>query len=272
VRSLPEAPDLPVVLAARLSLSFPLLISAVPLYTVDWNRRRGRRGLVKVWFSDGGITSNFPMHFFDAVWPERPTFGINLADEHPDHPGRVWRPANGSGGIVPRSRPIASLPQFLVAVINSMQNWADNTQLTLPGFRDRVAEVRTANAEGGINLKMRAKVIEELARRGGEAAASFEQFDFDLHRWIRYRASMGSLSEVLDDLGEAYGDPDQDFTFGNWLKNYRSNGIYPVHRKRDSTATAELVAVAGAWRAAGYPALNDDKPHPFPRLRLTPPL
>jgi hypothetical protein len=30
------------------------------------------------WFSDGGISSNFPIHFFDSWFPTRPTFGINL--------------------------------------------------------------------------------------------------------------------------------------------------------------------------------------------------
>jgi predicted acylesterase/phospholipase RssA len=30
------------------------------------------------WFSDGGIASNFPIHFFDAWLPRRPTFGVNL--------------------------------------------------------------------------------------------------------------------------------------------------------------------------------------------------
>ena len=30
------------------------------------------------WFSDGGIASNFPIHFFDGWLPARPTFGITL--------------------------------------------------------------------------------------------------------------------------------------------------------------------------------------------------
>jgi hypothetical protein len=34
--------------------------------------------LSRVYLSDGGITSNFPIHLFDAVVPSRPTFAINL--------------------------------------------------------------------------------------------------------------------------------------------------------------------------------------------------
>ena len=70
--------DLPVVVGARMSLSFPLLIAAVPLYP---RRLLGNdRQPVKLSFSDGGISSNFPIHFFDALLPRRPTFGISLGD------------------------------------------------------------------------------------------------------------------------------------------------------------------------------------------------
>ena len=69
---------MPVVIAARLSLSFPILISAVPICAVDYTRPPGKMRLVVHWFSDGGISSNFPMHLFDSMWPRRPTFGIAL--------------------------------------------------------------------------------------------------------------------------------------------------------------------------------------------------
>ena len=40
LQPLPSADDLPVIVAVRMSLSFPLLFCAVPLYVVDWTRRR----------------------------------------------------------------------------------------------------------------------------------------------------------------------------------------------------------------------------------------
>ena len=97
--ALPWGRDLPVVMLARMSLSFPLLLSALPLYCIrrDAFERRsvvrrdesGRERKVavlvdaetdlhRVWFSDGGLASNFPIHFFDSWLPSRPTFGINL--------------------------------------------------------------------------------------------------------------------------------------------------------------------------------------------------
>lgn len=83
---LPAWRDLPVVVGARMSLSFPLLIAAVPLYTISVAGQReasaGRtlraEHLQRHIFSDGGIASNFPIHFFDRWLPTHPTFGINL--------------------------------------------------------------------------------------------------------------------------------------------------------------------------------------------------
>lgn len=85
---LPEAVDLPVIVATRLSLSFPLLLCALPLYTIVPQKveeanesavvKLQKNDLKKNWFSDGGIASNFPIQFFDSWLPTRPTFGVNL--------------------------------------------------------------------------------------------------------------------------------------------------------------------------------------------------
>ena len=71
LRRFPGA-ELPVLVATRMSLSFPGLLAAVPLWTVQDGKP------VRHWVSDGGISSNFPVHLFDAWVPGRPTFGLNL--------------------------------------------------------------------------------------------------------------------------------------------------------------------------------------------------
>jgi predicted acylesterase/phospholipase RssA len=86
---LPKPQDLPIVFGARLSLSFPVLLSALPLMTPDFAKGREANGhipLRRVWFSDGGLTSNFPIHFFDSPIPSRPTFGLNLVDYDAEAP------------------------------------------------------------------------------------------------------------------------------------------------------------------------------------------
>jgi predicted acylesterase/phospholipase RssA len=75
---LPTPEHLPILFGARLSISFPFLVSAVKLYAVKRYSGAGVEHLEPVWFSDGGITSNFPIHFFDSPLPSRPTFCINL--------------------------------------------------------------------------------------------------------------------------------------------------------------------------------------------------
>ncbi|MHC2722453.1 patatin-like phospholipase family protein [Bradyrhizobium diazoefficiens] len=89
---LPKPQDLPVVFGARLSLSFPVLLSALPLMTPDFAKGKGTLGYIplrRVWFSDGGLTSNFPVHFFDSPIPSRPTFCLNLVDFDAEAPNVV---------------------------------------------------------------------------------------------------------------------------------------------------------------------------------------
>jgi predicted acylesterase/phospholipase RssA len=84
-RGLLELPceDMPLVVAARLSLSFPILFSAVPLWAVDHEAPRGERTLRRCLFTDGGVGSNFPVHLFDASVPSWPTFGFWLDRRKP---------------------------------------------------------------------------------------------------------------------------------------------------------------------------------------------
>ena len=83
MRELPEPRDFPVLLAARMSLSFPFLFTAVPLHAIDHDPPKERK-FRRCWFSDGGISSNFPMHLFDGLVPMWPTFGLNLEPEVKD--------------------------------------------------------------------------------------------------------------------------------------------------------------------------------------------
>ena len=85
-----------------MSLSFPLLISAVPLYAIDYERARAAERAPEVcWFSDGGISSNFPVHFFDSPLPSRPTFAVNLRylAANPEAGAEVVMAKNNIGGI-----------------------------------------------------------------------------------------------------------------------------------------------------------------------------
>jgi predicted acylesterase/phospholipase RssA len=290
---MPSAPDIPLVIAARISLSFPGLISAVPFQSVDRSRAAKQQGIVTVWFSDGGISSNFPIRFFDAPWPQRPTFGINLVAQHPDYDEMVWRPSPGQAGRFLRYTQITSLSGFLGAIFNSARNWTDSTQLTMPGFRDRVIEIRQRSNEGGMNLQMPAEVINTLADRGADAGRNLldgdgktlRPFNFEWHRWVRHRNAMASLDDVLTGMHEVWTAPhasQRDFLdsdppppgFPRYPATDQKEGTPGGMRDRanDRQATDELMALAERLAALGHPATKGTVPRPEPEMRLIPPI
>ena len=276
IRRLPDAPSMPVAVAARISLSFPGLVSAVPLLCIDYSRGPGQRKVITAWFSDGGIASNFPMHFFDAPWPRRPTFGLNLDKEHPDYPGEmVWRPHKILSGVFPRSHEPTTMVEFVNALVRTMQNWVDASQVTMPGFRDRVTELRTRPGEGGLNLRMKQELVEELAERGSLAALEFADFDFSLHQWVRYRAAMNALSDSFDMMGTRWREMGDEEGYRRLIARYAGTpGDYrldPVDARADAEATEQLMSVVEQWERAGYPATALAVPEPRPRLRQMPP-
>jgi predicted acylesterase/phospholipase RssA len=230
---LPEPADLPVILGVRLSLSFPGLIAAVPLHAEDWLFRktadetpgastdepaRPRR----CWFSDGGITSNFPIHVFDGPLPRRPTFCINLreatAAEARD-PGRlVYMAQRNHSDMRPRflSKDDHTLAGFLSAIVTTARNAHENEMMLTPGHRDRIAHVLTTDGEGGLNLGMDATVIEGLSARGAEAARRIidrfhpggsepdrSEMGWHNQRWIRLRTLLAAQERMLADIAAA---------------------------------------------------------------------
>ncbi len=219
---LPEAADLPVVVATRMSLSFPLLISAVPLYAIDHSQALAGedRHPEPCWFSDGGITSNFPIHFFDSPVPRWPTFAIDLRkvpegwDVSEDERQNVWMvPTNDSSGDVwwagwDKLRPASQTLAFMGSIIRTMQTWMDTTQSETQGYRDRVVHIEHTSKEGGMNLSMAPPVIKRLSERGRWAGDLLQRrfsteagdgtpMTWDNQRWIRYRSFMRLLEVTL---------------------------------------------------------------------------
>ncbi|MGE5093951.1 MAG: hypothetical protein ACM3SO_02350 [Betaproteobacteria bacterium] len=206
---LPAQDTLPVIVATRMSLSFPGLLSAVPLYRYAWEDRRSSQKasasraeshvdgaqeaegdhlpddpasgrfaeehMQRVLFSDGGICSNFPVHLFDSILPAWPTFGINLRDDLKEGDRRANLPPRGAS-LPPERYTIGSrgsfgdVVEFIGAIVRTMQNWRDNLQRAAPGFRDRIVTVSHTPGEGGLNLDMSAEAITDLANSGELAA------------------------------------------------------------------------------------------------------
>jgi predicted acylesterase/phospholipase RssA len=265
LRKLPHPPDLPVVVAVRMTLSFPLLISAVPLWVIDFTAVDPAP--VHCRFSDGGISSNFPIHFFDTLLPSRPTFAISLG---PYPPGREHEDVYYAGrvGAPPRTTPTETVGQFAGALLNTLQNWSDNGQSGLPGYRDRIVEVRHSAAEGGLNLDMDETTILDLAVRGRDAATELRlRFDFPRHRVLRYRTAMAELQEAVTAMAARYDAPLADGAPG-YRAVARSLGAGAMRR------TDLLLAFVGRQpgRAGTVRRLPPDftrrRPRPDPDLRI----
>jgi predicted acylesterase/phospholipase RssA len=199
---LPLPEDVPVIVAVRMSLSFPVLLSAIPLYAID--HMVSTNDVVPHIFSDGGITSNFPIHFFDAAVPSRPTFGINLVEVPevlPDQERNVLLPPDTDDRLQAATVQITSVPQFAKSLLNTLQNWADSMQTHIPGYRGRIVAVNHSKTEGGMNLDMGPTVVGNLATRGQYAGKATDAFDFDNHRWLRFRSFLQTLEEIVKPAG-----------------------------------------------------------------------
>lgn len=250
---LPQEKDLPVIVATRMSLSFPLLISAVPLYSVKrvaFRRRVEGQPLVLTaddlqqnWFSDGGICSNFPIHFFDAWLPTRPTFGINLVSldsEKFERQNKQWvstefqsilsldmpeqeqtDPLAGKRSelrrriahavhmpradqlLTPHWQEVNGLLAFIRAVFGSAQNYRDTQQSILPSYRERIVQINFDRDEGGLNLAMKPQTIEAIQDKGRRAGELMRQFDFRHHQWVRMIVLMALMERQLKSVEQA---------------------------------------------------------------------
>lgn len=278
-RFFPRAEHLPVVVAVRMSLSFPVLLSAVPLYTRDFtlNDEDARRVPQACWFSDGGICSNFPIHFFDAPWPSHPTFGISLEAHRPESHGEehVVLPERAVEGIDRPLRPVTSLFGFLGAIVDTMQEWRDVLQGCLPGYRERVATVLLRGDEGGLNLAMPPDLVTKLGSYGKEAGTLLrDEFSFDRHRWRRHLVFTTKLEQILESglasytVAPLHGETLEAFLarYAKDPEEYRQSEEWQRDADQD---LKELVQLSRAWLARGK--LSRGRiPRPPVDMRITP--
>jgi hypothetical protein len=275
----PDQAKLPLIVAARMSLSFPGLVSAVPLWSRDFTLADDaeRKKLRRCIFSDGGLSSNFPIHFFDHLLPNNPTFAISL-DQYSAKRNRkdnVWLPSRAISGSELPIEPFDSLSSFLLGLIDSAKDWQDNLQSTLPGYRERIAHIALRSDEGGLNIAMDEVTIQKLVAYGQNAGETLcQEFDLDSHRWRRFLVAMARMEESLDELATAYdGMPGGPEAFKDFLARYAQE---PEQYKQDPpiveamlARARELAAIGVRWREA--PTVRDGHiPKPATNLRISP--
>jgi predicted acylesterase/phospholipase RssA len=261
LRRLPDR-ELPVIVALRMSLSVPLLLACVPLYPAVRGSRPSRAQ--RSWFTDGGVTSNFPIHFFDAWLPRRPTFGIDLVPvASPDVP-RIHLPGLDEPPA-PRWEDVDGPVALVRQVVDSAQNWRDTAQAELPGYRDRICQVRLYPGEGGLHVNMPPAGIQELIDAGAAAGRAFVQ-DFDDQRLLghqvgRYLVLARQLQDNLDELRPTF-----DLLSPTLNAGLPANPAYdPPFERRTLTAMWHLL-----WAAAISPQPRGVDVSPPPVIRIGP--
>jgi hypothetical protein len=305
----PKPSDLPVVVASRMSLSFPLLISAVPLYARDFTFATDaeRKKLRLCLFSDGGLSSNFPIQFFDNLLPTRPTFGISLdeydvrrdrmkipADTNAPNPSsvrptpdnkdgesRVWMPSSSrpTGGMLIPIQPFEGLAAFVLRLIDAAKDWQDNLQGTLAGYRERIVHVYLKPEEGGININMPKKTTDALSEYGARAGEVLrDKFDLNEHRWRRFLVAMDRMQTTLTALAKAHaGQPAGPQSYEDFLTAYPAKPPDTTPPLSYGQALGDLEILR--QRAADLAALGDkwakqsqiqNMPRPPSDLRITP--
>lgn len=278
----PLEADLPVLIAVRMSLSFPVLFQAVPLWwrdvdhpallkALDPKARRVEPQWRRLWFTDGGISSNFPIHMFDAVLPGRPTFALSLEQLPPDAPEnshRVLIPSSASDGIGLPTYEVSSMPAFANGVLGSAKDWQDQLLARMPGQRERIAKVYLTAEEGGLNLTMPRERSQALMRYGQEVGARFAAgaFDFNEHRWRRALVAYEQLEKTVGALDSVWSGAG----FGDWLKDYKPLSYRSARPSKP--AIHERIGRLAALGKKFVPALSGRRMFPRPpgRLRIGP--
>lgn len=322
---LPRPADLPVIFAVRLSMALPALFQAVPMHRFvadapvrdDLGRQitiNGRPltafrvdrpladlgGAVdapeqraeQLWFSDGGITSNFPVHFFDALLPRWPTVSLNLGGYPDSDPIQdVWLPQDWEPNPTPVDPLRASGLVLPSAILDTAMSWRDSMQSAMPGYRNRIAQVRSRRNEGGTNLFMTTQTIASMGLRGAVAGARLkarfsDDPQWDRFRWLRLRVALSNLEQIrestcsrragyaellagqrwLNELSSAFGSvpPGVSDAAKDAVDWYRpGDGFWPA-------GGDFLDAMATAYDGGQPDVLTCRPPLPEPRLRQVP--
>jgi predicted acylesterase/phospholipase RssA len=279
----PQPQDLPVLVAVRMSLSFPFLFQAIPMLVRDIESRKvvERTGgpavthVRTVLFSDGGISSNFPIHLFDALLPTRPTFALSL-DELPEGAvktgERVFFPEGAADGVGVPVQPIKGFGGFAMSILGAAKDWQDQLLGGMPGQRERIARIYLDADEGGLNLTMPADRSAKLMGYGCAVGAGFAagKLDFDEHRWRRTLVAYAQLERTIAGVSAVWTPKDG---YGAWYTGYQAQAqsYGNISKIARTKIGARIDAFADLGKTFKPPVYDPKKfPRPMGRLRISP--
>ena len=300
LRRLPRG-ELPVLVAARLSLSFPILFKAVPLWAVP-----AIGAPYRCWFSDGGICANFPIHLFDAVLPRWPTFGITLVDrKHASAKvGDIWideaktvppELSQPASRLRPATPSLGRLVTFLGSIVQAARLWNDNATARLPGVRERIVNIYLdpEGSKGGLNLTMPPQDLLAMASLGQQAGQALvgryvraapgpngktqPSVHWDEHRWVRFNTFVRAVQSKMARFTQSAGQIDHAKPLGEMISELElartadtkpcEYGLTPTQAQAMHKAALALAELECSLMASSK-VVQPFEPNPQPELRL----
>jgi hypothetical protein len=178
-----------------------------------------------------------------------------------------------------------SLIAYAASILNAAQNWMDNRQMTVPGYRDRIVHIRLDDKEGGLNLDMDPCTVKTLTTRGAEASRLLKDhfaeptpdvaLTWDNHRWIRLRSLAGQLDTLLRSMRKGLQSPEAGEL--SYFELLARDGETPPNSYRIGPSQQKVIrdCLDTLTKLAAEIEQQDDKarpshkaPRPLPDLRL----
>ena len=156
---IPPTKELPVLVALRMSMACPGLMEATPAVG---------RGGARVWFSDGGLTTNFPFEVFER--DPRPTFALDLDTIHP---GQATEPRVRTFDPAIDDPPpnLTNLRGFVWGLLVALREGHLRTAARRPERTAHIYQARLRPDEGGMKLDMTATEAVVLIQHGADLGA-----------------------------------------------------------------------------------------------------
>ena len=272
LRTFPERADLPLIVAARMSMSYPVLFRTIPVFVEDRIKTESGDTFVRrCLLSDGGLTSNMPLHFFDGPYPRWPTFAIDLRGipkerqsvPNPKPDEFAFMAGQRSQDFTEIGAGASGIVSLVTAFIGTMQNWNDSVMMRVPGYVDRTVQIALSSTEGGVNLNMSTDTRKMLAQRGLLAGEILDRrFANDGQRnsrWLEHRTTRASsFLSMAERLGIDYTTELKfDFSPGPQQKAMIATLAEPA-----AGYAQELESAFGAASPTSPIAANAPPPHP----------
>ena len=292
---LPDADDVPVVVAARLSLSsrcssarFHCGRSTAPSAT---RSRSGAGSRTEASRATSRSTSSTHLCRSARRSESISTASTPITPGSPTRAGTCGLPGVAATPVLQnwhRFRPgegVGVLADFANGLVRTMQNHADTALAHQPGYRERIVHVHHQRNEGGLNLDMPPEVVLALTRRGREAGRVLVREFGSGRRRRRGRAIAGcataprsrrsrssrrastppgtpSPSASRRTAGSSSGRPASHRRSIRWM---RRSARSPSPSPTGSPPPARLHATPARWSWA-----RPGSPQPEPRARIVP--